>query len=160
MAFAGISRRPDGDGKPVLAVIQMPRSFCSRLKQQASAGVPPELKDAWTQYMVNEFRHNERMSEGALQAFMKAYRLTVWVYATLFAVSIGFFVVAAAIGLGKPDSIVAIAFAVLGVTMLLALFVRHPVRALEQNLHHMARCCIQHILDAPYEHAGPEDGAD
>jgi hypothetical protein len=98
------------------------------------AALPQELKTAWTQYMVNGFKQNEQMFHSTLEAFMKPYRLTVRLYATLFGVGIGLFVVAAVIGLRKGDSVVAIAFAGLSVAAFLTFFVRQPLHALEENL--------------------------
>ena len=96
--------------------------------------LPAALQAAWTQYMVNGFKQNERMFKSTLDAFMKPYRLTVWLYGLLFAVGLGMFVVAVVLGLRKGDSVVTIAFAGLSVTTFLAFFIRHPLRALEENL--------------------------
>jgi hypothetical protein len=96
--------------------------------------VPEELKAAWTQYMVNGFKQNEQMFKKTLEAFMRPYRLTVWLYGTLFAVGIGLFLVATVIGLRDGSSVVSIGFAGLSVTALLAFFVRQPLHALEENL--------------------------
>lgn len=96
--------------------------------------LPQELKTAWTQYMVNGFKQNERMFQSTLRAVIKPYWLTVWLYATLFVVGIGLFVVAAVIGLRNGNSVVAIAFAGFSVASFLAFFVRQPMHALEENL--------------------------
>jgi hypothetical protein len=96
--------------------------------------LPEELKTAWTNYMINGFKQNELMFQNTLQAFMKPYRLTVWLYGALFVIGVGLFVVAAVIGLGKGNSVVAIAFAGLSVVSFLAFFVRQPLQALEENL--------------------------
>jgi hypothetical protein len=56
---------------------------------------------------------------GTLEAFRKPYRLTIWLYATLFVVSVGLFLAAAVIGLRKSDTFVAIAFAGLSVATFL-----------------------------------------
>jgi hypothetical protein len=98
------------------------------------AAVPPELQAAWLEHMVRGFKQNERMFQDTLQAFMKPYRLTVWLYVTLFAVGLGLFIVAAVLGLRGGESVTALAFAGLGVTSFLAFFLRHPLRALEENL--------------------------
>lgn len=98
------------------------------------AALSPELKKAWTDYMVNGFKQNEQMFQSTLKAFMKPYRLTVGLYVALFVVGIGLFVVAAAIGLSKGDFVVAIVFAGLSVAAFLAFFVRQPLHALEENL--------------------------
>jgi hypothetical protein len=96
--------------------------------------LPQELQAAWTQYMVSGFKQNEQMFRSTLEAFMKPYRLTVWLYATLFGVGVGLFLIAVLIGLRNGNSIVAIAFAGLSVTAFLAFFVRQPLQALEENL--------------------------
>jgi hypothetical protein len=98
------------------------------------AALPDELKAAWTQYMVNGFKQNEHMFTRTLGAFMKPYRLTVWLYATLCGVGIGLFILAAVIGLRHGDAVVAVAFAGLSVASFLAFFVRQPLHALEENL--------------------------
>lgn len=98
------------------------------------SSVPKELKEAWVKYMVNGFRQNEEMFKSTLKAFMKPYRLTVWLYGTLFAIGIGLFLVATIIGLRDSSSVVAIAFAGLSVGAFLAFFVRQPLHALEENL--------------------------
>lgn len=92
------------------------------------------LKTAWTQYMIKGLKQNEQMFQTTLKAFMKPYHLTVWLYATLFVVGIGLFVVAAIIGLRDGNSVVAIAFAGLSVAAFLAFFVQQPLHALEENL--------------------------
>ena len=108
----------------------------AKLPLPAVAGntMPPELREAWLGHMAAGFRQNEQMFKRTLEAFMQPYRLTVWLYATLFAVGIGLFLVAVVLGLGKGDSVVAIAFAGLSVASFLAFFVRQPLHALEENL--------------------------
>ena len=96
--------------------------------------VPPELQEAWTQYMVNGFKQNEQMFRRTLDAFMRPYHLTVWLYGTLFAVGVGLFLTAAVIGLRDGSSVAAIAFAGLSVATFLAFFVRQPLHSLEENL--------------------------
>ena len=100
----------------------------------APPSLPAELQAAWTQYMANGFKQNERMFQKTLEAFMKPYRLTIWLYGLLFAVGLGMFGVAVGLGLSKGDSVVTIAFAGLSVTTFLAFFIRQPLRALEENL--------------------------
>jgi hypothetical protein len=109
----------------------------SKLPLPGPAGqqaVQPELLDAWTHYMISGFKQNEQMFQRTLQAFMKPYRLTVWLYATIFVVGLVLFVVAAVIGLRSGNSVVALGFAGLGVATFLAFFIRQPLQALEENL--------------------------
>lgn len=84
--------------------------------------------------MVEGFKQNDQMFKQTLAAFMKPYRLTVWLYASLYIIGIGLFLAAVVIGLQKGDSVVAIAFAGLSVTAFLGFFVRQPLQALEENL--------------------------
>ena len=98
------------------------------------AEVPPELRDAWMQHMVNGFQQNQQMFKSILAAFMKPYRLTVIFYAAMFVVGLGLFLTAAIMGLTRGDRVVAISFAGLSVTALLTFFIRQPLRALEENL--------------------------
>lgn len=102
--------------------------------QASEAPLPQELQTAWTEYMVNGFKQNEQMFQSTLNAFIKPYGLTVWLYAILFAVGVGLFVVAAVVGLRNGNSVVAIAFAGFSVAAFLAFFVRQPLHALEENL--------------------------
>jgi hypothetical protein len=100
----------------------------------SQSGVPQELQEAWIQYMANGFKQNEEMFKSTLNAFMKPYGLTVWLYGTLFAIGIGLCLVATVIGLRDGSSVVAIAFAGFSVAAFLAFFVRQPLHALEENL--------------------------
>jgi hypothetical protein len=93
-----------------------------------------ELRKAWVDYMVHGFKNNEEMFKRTLQAFMKPYHLTIWMYGALFLVGIGLFVMAAIMGLNKGNSVAAIVFAGLGAGAFLAFFIRQPVQALEENL--------------------------
>ena len=95
-------------------------------------GKQKPIDELWA--MIKGFKQNERMFQDTLQAFMKPYRLTVWLYASLFAVGLGLFLVAAVLGLRGGESVTALAFAGLGVMSFLAFFLRHPLRALEENL--------------------------
>jgi hypothetical protein len=97
-------------------------------------GLSKELKAAWTEYMISGFKQNEQMFERTLEAFMKPYWLTLWLYGALFLVGIVLLIVAAVIGLRKGDSVTAVAFAGLSVGTFLAFFLRQPLHALEENL--------------------------
>lgn len=100
----------------------------------AAAGLDPELRAAWTGYVVQGFRQNEEMFRSTLDAFMKPYLVTVWLYGALAVVGLGLFVAAVVIGLAGGQPVVAIAFAGLSVTAFLAFFLRQPLHALEENL--------------------------
>lgn len=124
---------PDMDGEiPLLPGTKLPPVA---LSEEAYSGmIPSGIKKAWIDYMVLGFKNNEEMFRKTLNAFMKPYRLTIWMYGFLFTVGIIFFVVAVIIGLRDSKSVVAIAFAGLGAATFLAFFIRQPVQALEENL--------------------------
>jgi NTE family protein len=105
-----------------------------QIEPTGAAGVPEELKAAWTKNLIDGFQQNQQMFKNTLGAFMKPYWLTVWLYLALFAVGLGLFVVAAVIGLRNGNSVVAIAFAGLSVAAFLAFFLRQPLQAIEENL--------------------------
>lgn len=96
--------------------------------------VPAQINQAWIEYMVNGFKNNEEMFRRTLDGFLRPYHLTIWMYAILFAIGVGLFVVAAIIGLRDSTSVVAIAFAGMGSAAFLAFFIRQPTQALEENL--------------------------
>jgi hypothetical protein len=119
------------DQPPVLPGSKLP---LPAIQKNGAPGVSPALLDAWNQHMIDGFRNNELMLKSTLAAFLKPYRLTVGLYAVLFLVGIGLFVVAAVVGLRKGSDVVAIAFAGLGAGTFLAFFIRQPLQALEENL--------------------------
>jgi hypothetical protein len=120
-----------GGEEPILPGAKLPPPLPpSEPKKDASQ----ELRKAWIDYMVHGFKNNEEMFKRTLQAFMKPYHLTIWMYGALFAVGIGLFVMAAIMGLKEGKSVTAIVFAGLGAGAFLAFFLRQPVQALEENL--------------------------
>ena len=106
----------------------------SKLPPLRGPTVPPVLQNAWVEYMVNGFKHNEVMFKRTLDAFMKPYYLTIGMYVALFAVGIGLFVVAALLAWSDPQSWTALAFAGLGAGAFILFFIRQPLQALEENL--------------------------
>jgi hypothetical protein len=133
-------RTPSDFNPPTLTklpmTVAMPLGPAARpgLPQEISQEVPEEIRNAWTQYMANGFKQNETMFKRTLEAFMKPYRLTIWLYGILFAVGIGLFLTAVVIGLRNGSPVVSIAFAGLSVGAFLAFFLRQPLHALEENL--------------------------
>jgi len=58
-----------GGMKPVKPGEQVPGSDQSKLPLGSTGGpVPQELRDAWKDYMVNGFKHNEEMFKRTLEA--------------------------------------------------------------------------------------------
>jgi hypothetical protein len=121
-----------GGKEPILPGAKLP--LMPLPGEGTGANVPAEIRKAWIDYMVQGFKNNEEMFRRTLEAFMKPYRLTIWMYGVLFVIGIVLFVVAVVIGLRDGKSVVAIVFAGLGVGTFLAFFIRQPVQALEENL--------------------------
>jgi hypothetical protein len=96
--------------------------------------VPAELRQAWNDYMVNGFKHNEEMFQRTLNAFMKPYSITIGMYVVIFIVGISLFVLAAYLGIRGDQSVAAVAFGGLSVASFVIFFIRQPVQALEENL--------------------------
>jgi len=95
--------------------------------------VDAEIYTAWKDHMIQGYLHNSKMFSGLLDAFMRPYWQTVWMYRLMFAVGILGFVLAAALG-----AIFGIQFGILfgGLTIaaFLAFFVSRPLESLEQNI--------------------------
>ena len=119
--------KPEGlnQGKP-LALPQIDEGMV--------ATVPEELRQAWTKYMVNGFENNEKMFKRTLDAFMRPYNITIYMYVALFIIGILFFVVAAVLGFRGDQSLLAIGFGGLSIISFITFFIRQPVQALEENL--------------------------
>jgi len=124
------SKEP-GEETPILPGAKLPPPPTD---EGAISNAPPELRKAWIEYMAHGFKNNEEMFKRTLDAFMKPYHLTIWMYGILFAIGIMLFVVAAVIGLRDSKSVVAIVFAGLGAGAFLTFFIRQPIQALEENL--------------------------
>jgi len=104
------------------------------LDQTMLDAIPNELRGVWIDYMKDGFNNNQLMFKRTLNAFMKPYNITVWMYLIIFAVGILFFGVAAYLGLTGKQPIVAISFGGLSAVTFVLFFIRQPVQALEQNL--------------------------
>lgn len=101
----------------------------------ASAPVVSEtLRTAWEEYMAQGLRNNNKMFNRTLRAYLIPYYLTVALYVILFLVGIGLFVVSAWLAARQGSDVTALVFAGLGTLTFVALFIRHPLRALEENL--------------------------
>ncbi len=124
-----------GGDRPVKPGEQTPEDELDKLPLPVGQGpVPAELRQAWTDYMKNGFKQNEKMFKQTLDAFMRPYNYTVRMYVALFVVGVLFFVVAAYLGLSGGQSVAAVAFGGLGVVSFVVFFIRQPVQALEENL--------------------------
>lgn len=127
----GIEDKPAGEPEPRL---QGRPQALPRIDDEMIAAVPEELRQAWTKHMINGFKNNEKMFQQTLNAFIKPYNITIYLYVVLFIVGILFFVVAAALGFQGDQPLVAIGFGGLSVISFVTFFIRQPVQALEENL--------------------------
>lgn len=98
------------------------------------AKVPKELRQAWTEYMINGFKNNEKMFQSTLNAFMKPYNITILLYVVMFIVGILFFAIAVAFGFRGDPPTLAVGFGGLSIISFITFFIRQPVQALEENL--------------------------
>jgi hypothetical protein len=95
--------------------------------------VDPEIFAAWKEHMIQGYHHNSQMFTDLLDAFMRPYWQTVWMYRLMFFVGILGFVLAAALGVTLGIEFGAI-FGGLTVVAFLAFFISRPLQSLEQNI--------------------------
>lgn len=145
-----------GGEKPILPGAKLPPPDGGTV-----TNAPTEIRKAWIDYMVRGFKNNEEMFRRTLEAFMKPYHLTIWLYGVLFAIGIMLFVVAAMIGLRDSKSVVAIVFAGLGAGAFFVLLYPSAGSGTgrESRIHHMAGRGFQHLLDPAYVHTRSENGS-
>jgi hypothetical protein len=101
-------------------------------------GPPPQEVDAevyaaWKKHMIEGYEQNTLMFNKLLDAFMRPYWTTVWMYRLLFGVGITGFILAAVLSVTNGITF-GLLFGGLSVAAFLAFFIRHPLQALEQNL--------------------------
>jgi hypothetical protein len=94
----------------------------------------PDLYKSWQEHIIAGFKHNEEMFQRVLQAFMRPYYTTVWMYRILFSVGILSFVVAAGMSAWTNDYRFGIIFGGLSLASFLSYFISRPLQALEENL--------------------------
>src|SRR5712692_9374207 len=95
--------------------------------------VDPEVYEAWRKHIVNGFHQNNEMFKKLLDAFMRPYWLTVWMYRALFLIGVAGFIAAVVLGVWGGLGFATL-FGGLSVVMFLSFFISQPLRALEQNL--------------------------
>ena len=93
----------------------------------------PVVLAAWQKHISTGFEQNSQMFKEVLQAFMRPYWMTVWMYRAMFIVGILGFVVAAVLGVWRGVEF-ALVFGGLSVFAFLTYFVSRPLRSLEQNI--------------------------
>jgi hypothetical protein len=94
----------------------------------------PDLYKSWREHIIAGFKHNEEMFRRVLQAFMRPYHTTVWMYRILFGVGILSFIVAAVMSAWTKEASFGLIFGGLGVAAFLSYFISRPLQALEENL--------------------------
>ena len=92
-----------------------------------------ELRAAWREHVRQGLANNNRMFNRILQGMMIPYYLTVVLYALLFLVGLGLFVIAARLSAGAGTQMAGLVFGGLGALTFLAFFLRNPLRSLEEN---------------------------
>ena len=98
------------------------------------AAMDPDLYNSWREHLIAGFKHNEEMFQKVLQAFMRPYYTTIWMYRILFGVGILSFLVAAGLSVWTNDLRFALVFGGLSTMAFLSYFFSRPLQALEQNL--------------------------
>jgi len=124
-------------GKPPATSMDQPSgtSFTPQPKpDEKLAAMDPELYKSWREHIIAGFKHNEEMFRRVLEAFMKPYQTTVWMYRVLFGVGIISFLFAAGMSAWTKEVKFGLIFGGLGVVAFLSYFISRPLQALEQNL--------------------------
>jgi hypothetical protein len=94
----------------------------------------PDLYKSWREHIIAGFKHNEEMFQRVLQAFMRPYYTTIWMYRILFGVGILAFLVAAGMSVWTNDVRFGLVFGGLSTVAFLSYFLSRPLQALEENL--------------------------
>ena len=128
---------PSADHQPIPnAVVVRPEDrgqVFLPLPTPASGDVDPDVFRAWKDYVVSSFKHLDQMFQTLLDAFMKPYWTTVWMYRAMFAVGLASFVAAVALGILYGPAQAAV-FGGLSVVTFLSYFVSKPLQSLEENI--------------------------
>jgi len=110
-----------------------PESFLPTVVTGQDDRIDKKLLEAWSAYIQEGFRRNGTMFQRVLSAFIWPYWLTVAMYAVLFMIGIGSFLVGAYLAAAGQHTFAAI-FGGLSATAVLTFFISGPLRSLEQNL--------------------------
>lgn len=92
------------------------------------------LYKAWQEHIIQGLANNNVMFRRTLRAYLVPYYLTVGLYVALFAAGLALFIAAAWLSAQGGSDLGPLLFAGLGVATFLALFIRNPLRSLEENL--------------------------
>ena len=93
-----------------------------------------ELYKFWSDHVKSGLARNDEMFRRILNAFMKPYYATVWMYGILFAVGVLAFITAAGLSIYYREPMYAMIFGGLSVVAFLGYFIGRPLRSLEENL--------------------------
>jgi hypothetical protein len=102
--------------------------------QPKLAEIDPKLYGYWLEHINQGFQRNNRMFDTILDAFMRPYNTTIWMYRILFGLGIAAFLVAAALSAWLRDPMFGLVFGGLSIISFLTYFIGRPLQSLEENL--------------------------
>ena len=98
------------------------------------AEIDPMLYEYWREHINQGFQRNNRMFDTILDAFMRPYNTTIWMYRILFGLGIAAFLVAAGLGAWLREPMFSLIFGGLSIISFLTYFIGRPLQSLEENL--------------------------
>jgi hypothetical protein len=104
------------------------------LHQPKLAEIDPMLYEYWREHINQGFQRNNRMFDTILDAFMRPYNTTIWMYRILFGLGIAAFLVAAGLGAWLREPMFSLIFGGLSIISFLTYFIGRPLQSLEENL--------------------------
>ncbi|MEZ4832123.1 MAG: hypothetical protein R2873_09000 [Caldilineaceae bacterium] len=102
--------------------------------QPKLAEIDPTLYEYWREHINQGFQRNNRMFDTILDAFMRPYNTTIWMYRILFGLGIAAFLVAAGLGAWLREPMFSLIFGGLSIVSFLTYFIGRPLQSLEENL--------------------------
>ncbi|MBX2998192.1 MAG: hypothetical protein KF893_06730 [Caldilineaceae bacterium] len=102
--------------------------------QPKLAEIDPTLYEYWREHIHQGFQRNNRMFDTILDAFMRPYNTTIWMYRILFGLGIAAFLVAAGLGAWLREPVFSLIFGGLSIVSFLTYFLGRPLQSLEENL--------------------------
>jgi hypothetical protein len=102
--------------------------------QPKLAEIDPMLYEYWREHINQGFQRNNRMFDTILDAFMRPYNTTIWMYRILFGLGIAAFLVAAGLGAWLREPMFSLIFGGLSIISFLTYFIGRPLQSLEENL--------------------------
>jgi hypothetical protein len=102
--------------------------------QPKLAEIDPTLYEYWREHIHQGFQRNNRMFDTILDAFMRPYNTTIWMYRILFGLGVAAFLVAAALGAWLREPMFSLIFGGLSIVSFLTYFIGRPLQSLEENL--------------------------